>query len=98
MRGLVGRPPFVGRERELATLLGCLEAVRQGRGQVALGGGEPGIGKTRLLSELAGHARAEGWQVLSGRAYDRCGEASKGKAASLLHVPYRRRPTLPDAA
>ena len=32
-------------------------------------GGEPGIGKTRLLLEFAGRARAAGWLVLEGRAY-----------------------------
>ncbi|MBA4181963.1 MAG: hypothetical protein C0506_15335, partial [Anaerolinea sp.] len=33
-------------------------------------GGEPGIGKSRLLSEFAARARAAGWSVLSGRACD----------------------------
>jgi len=32
--------------------------------------GGPGIGKTRLLAELAARARADGWTVLAGRAYD----------------------------
>ncbi|MGH2600909.1 MAG: AAA family ATPase, partial [Dehalococcoidia bacterium] len=64
-----GSPPFVGRQRELALLLARLAAAEAGQGGVALVGGEPGIGKTRLLLELAGCARAQGWQILIGRAY-----------------------------
>jgi class 3 adenylate cyclase/tetratricopeptide (TPR) repeat protein len=44
--------PFVGRDRELRSLLELLERSEAGRGQVALIKGEPGIGKTRLLQEL----------------------------------------------
>jgi DNA-binding CsgD family transcriptional regulator len=47
-----------------------LTAAARGEGGVALVAGEPGIGKTRLLTELAARARADGWTVLSGRAYD----------------------------
>lgn len=65
-----GRTPFVGRERELATLLACLDAASRGAGGVVMVAGEPGIGKTRLLAEFADRARATGWQVLAGRAYD----------------------------
>lgn len=64
------RTPFVGRERELATLRAHLDAAKGGAGGVVLVAGEPGIGKTRLLAELAGRARADGWQVLTGRAHD----------------------------
>ena len=48
----VGRARFVGRERELRLLTECFEQVRSGAGQVFLVGGEPGIGKSRLLREL----------------------------------------------
>ncbi len=44
--------PFVGRERELRTLLGLVEAVEEGRGQAVGIVGEPGVGKSRLLLEL----------------------------------------------
>ena len=44
---------FVGREDELALLRGCFEASREGRRQVCLLSGEPGIGKTRLADEFA---------------------------------------------
>jgi DNA-binding CsgD family transcriptional regulator/tetratricopeptide (TPR) repeat protein len=64
------RPPFVGREPELAALWARLALAGQGHGGVALVAGEPGVGKTRLVMELADRARAEGWLVLVGRAYD----------------------------
>jgi class 3 adenylate cyclase/tetratricopeptide (TPR) repeat protein len=47
-----GLTPFVGRQRELETLLECFERAEAGAGQVALLVGEPGIGKSRLLMEL----------------------------------------------
>src|ERR671938_194734 len=62
--------PLVGRDRELATLAGLLEAARRGHSGIALLAGEPGIGKSRLLLELARRARADDWHVLLGRAYE----------------------------
>ncbi len=62
------RTAFVGRQGELATLLQHLAAAGRGEGHLVLLAGEPGIGKTRLLHELAQRARAAGWQVLLGRA------------------------------
>ena len=43
--------PMVGRETELASLLQLSQAVKAGLGRVVLVVGEPGIGKTRLISE-----------------------------------------------
>lgn len=59
---------FVGRERELQTLLDLLAAARRGQSRLALVSGEPGAGKTRLLHELAERAGRTGCQVLFGRA------------------------------
>jgi DNA-binding CsgD family transcriptional regulator len=64
------RTPFVGRQRELGRLLERLEAAGRDEGGVVLVAGEPGIGKSRLLAELAERARTDGWQVLAGRAYE----------------------------
>jgi hypothetical protein len=53
--------PLIGRERELD------EIAAVERGIVAIAG-EPGIGKTRLVAELAARAHARGATVLYGRA------------------------------
>ena len=52
------RDEFVGRRRELAYLRGWLTAAVEGQPRLVLCGGEPGIGKTRLASELAEVASA----------------------------------------
>lgn len=44
--------PFVGREQKLAALLALLDEAQEGRGHVCLIGGEPGIGKSRLVDPL----------------------------------------------
>ena len=40
--------PFVGREEEIELVLRCWEQAKEGKGQVVLLTGEPGIGKSRL--------------------------------------------------
>jgi len=65
-----GRTPLVGRQRELGLLGQRLEEAARAAGSVVLVRGEPGVGKTRLLSEFAAEAKAAGWQVLAGSAYD----------------------------
>jgi tetratricopeptide (TPR) repeat protein len=62
--------PFVGRERELEELRAALAAADAGRGGVFLLGGEPGIGKSRLMEVVALRAQGLGWAVLAGRCWD----------------------------
>ena len=50
------RSPMVGRDVEFSRLSRALRAVRAGRGRVAVLRGEPGIGKSRLVTELRRHA------------------------------------------
>ena len=67
------RPPltsFVGRQEEVTQLRHCLEAAIRGQGSLVLVAGEPGVGKTRLVSELAIDTADRGLQVLTGRAYE----------------------------
>ncbi|GLX51446.1 hypothetical protein Shyhy01_43960 [Streptomyces hygroscopicus subsp. hygroscopicus] len=66
-RGTHARP-LVGRERELAVLRSAVSACRDGVSTLVEITGDPGLGKTRLLSELADLAGSEGLTVLSGRA------------------------------
>jgi class 3 adenylate cyclase/tetratricopeptide (TPR) repeat protein len=61
---------FVGREREIAQLREDLEEAGRGHGRIVLIGGQPGVGKTRLVSELTMQALDRGFQVLTGRAYE----------------------------
>jgi predicted ATPase len=52
LRGLAGlHSPMVGRNTELATLTQLCDAVQAGVGRAALIIGEPGLGKTRLITE-----------------------------------------------
>lgn len=44
---------FVGRDDELALLRDCFDASREGRRQLCLLSGEPGIGKSRLVDEFS---------------------------------------------
>jgi len=61
---------FVGREPELELLRRVLATAREGRGGMALIGGEPGVGKTSLARAFAQHADAAGALVLWGRGYE----------------------------
>jgi len=60
--------PLVGREAERAALVGFLEGIFQGLGGLVLLEGEAGVGKTRLLQDIARDAEWRGAQVLWGSA------------------------------
>ncbi len=64
---------FVGRQREMGELKGCLEDGLSGWGRLVTLVGEPGIGKTRTAQELATYAGLRGAQVLWGRCYEEQG-------------------------
>jgi class 3 adenylate cyclase/tetratricopeptide (TPR) repeat protein len=74
MRTAGGRPrgipglssPVVGRDAEMRILHGCIDDLRQGRGQVVSIVGEPGIGKSRLKIEIR-ETLPEGVRWLEGR-------------------------------
>ena len=61
---------FVGRENELRELRNLAERLRSGKGSLALIGGEPGVGKTRLSEEILSFARNEGFLALEGHCYE----------------------------
>ncbi|MGH7303252.1 MAG: ATP-binding protein, partial [Candidatus Rokuibacteriota bacterium] len=62
--------PLVGREGELGRLRQRLRVAWHGRGQMILVTGEAGVGKTRLVEELAAAASAQGARVLLGRGHE----------------------------
>jgi predicted ATPase len=60
IRGIQGlESPMVGRDAELKALTGLCEAVRAGLGRVVILIGEPGLGKTRLISEWKAAVESE---------------------------------------
>ena len=58
---------FVGRRQELAAVDATLETLRGGRARWLVVNGEPGIGKTRLLGQLAERAAERRHAVFVGR-------------------------------
>ena len=65
--------PFVGRLQELAELTSALTEAASGRGSLVLLTGEPGIGKTRLIGELAGVASEREARAVAGRCWEEGG-------------------------
>lgn len=66
---------LVGRDDAQATLRAALEDARRGRGGFVVVRGEPGIGKTALVEELARSIEKDGGAAVSrGRAWE-LGEA-----------------------
>ncbi|HXN92711.1 MAG TPA: ATPase, T2SS/T4P/T4SS family [Candidatus Sulfotelmatobacter sp.] len=67
---------FVDRDQERLDLRMMMEraATGTGNGSMVFLVGPPGIGASRLASEVAGEAAAKGWLVLSGRSLENDGE------------------------
>ncbi len=59
--------PLIGREQEVGLLIDRWEQVKEGRGQVVLLSGEPGIGKSRLAYTLREHVTHEGSLLFEAR-------------------------------
>jgi DNA-binding NtrC family response regulator/tetratricopeptide (TPR) repeat protein len=78
--GAQARRPFLGRERELATLRAMLAQVESGQGQVVGIVGEPGMGKSRLLDEWRQHLAAHEVAYVEGHCW------SYGSATPYLPV------------
>ncbi|HEX3312651.1 MAG TPA: AAA family ATPase [Streptosporangiaceae bacterium] len=63
-------PVFVGRREEIASLTALLERAADGEPGFAIVAGEAGVGKTRLVTELAGQAAGSGFTVLAGHCVE----------------------------
>jgi predicted ATPase len=83
MPGRITSSAFIGRQAELESLLEIFDATRDGPAVVLLGG-EAGIGKTRLVSEFAGHVPEA--RVLVGA----CFELGQGRPPSWAACRSRR--------
>ena len=66
-RGCASAPLFVGRAEPLARLRSLAQHAERGSRQIAVIGGEPGIGKTALAAQAAMELHDAGWLVLHGR-------------------------------
>jgi len=80
-------PELRGRTREVDALTHALEAARAGGGSTVLLEGEAGIGKTRLLEELAARARDLGLEVRRGGGEELEQERPFGPLLEALGVP-----------
>jgi class 3 adenylate cyclase/tetratricopeptide (TPR) repeat protein len=72
--------PFVGRDIERAEVRRAVRAALRGSGCLVMIGGEAGVGKTRLVEEVAREAEALGMRVLVGH----CAQ----KEGSLAYLPF----------
>src|SRR6185312_11527259 len=68
--GNVRIPPIRGRAGELKVIGALIAALAQGRGGVLLIEGPPGIGKSRLLTEVLTLAERAGVRALFGEAFE----------------------------
>ncbi len=64
---------FVGRDQERLDIRMALERAATGSGGILFVAGAPGIGASRLASEVAVEASRKGWWVLSGRCAEQDG-------------------------
>ena len=62
--------PLIGRDDEIARLTGLLGRARGGEARAVLLAGDAGVGKTRVLDEVAGRAARAGMTVLTGHCVD----------------------------
>ncbi|OBJ72549.1 LuxR family transcriptional regulator [Mycobacterium marseillense] len=68
--GQVRTPPIRGRAGELKAIDALIAALAQGRGGVLVIEGPPGIGKSRLLTEVLARAEKAGVRALFGEAFE----------------------------
>ena len=96
--GGAGLPPMFGRGPELGALTAAWSAARTGHGQVVLVTGEAGIGKTRLVRELARRADNAGARVAVGAGLDVGGEAPLAMWHELARALVAAVPAPPERA
>ena len=68
-----GQPPFVARHEEVAALESAWADALSGAGRAVFVSGEPGSGKSRLVSEVCIRLRANGAAVLVGSCIQELG-------------------------
>ncbi len=86
--------PFVGRGAEVSRLMTLYEQASSGHPQVALLEGEAGIGKTRLAAAFLGWVKAQGAEVLEGRAFQTSQRLSHQPLIEALRTRLEQEPDL----
>ncbi|MFK4227035.1 helix-turn-helix transcriptional regulator [Streptomyces sp. NPDC019890] len=86
------------RDWEVTRLCTALDACSHGRSTVVEITGDPGLGKTRLLAEIASHARATEVTVLSGRASEYEQERPFGAVVESLRTRLEQAPSRAEPA
>jgi DNA-binding SARP family transcriptional activator/DNA-binding GntR family transcriptional regulator len=92
------RAPLAGRAAERAALESALAAAAAGRGGTALVSGPAGIGKTRLIADVAALAREQGATVLTGRCIHLIGSGLPYLPLAEALRPLRGSPLLRELA
>lgn len=87
--GRPGQPgaPLIGRAAELRALCDTWQAAAGGRRGVVLVEGSPGVGKTRLVAEVAALARQQGAIVVSTQCFAAPGRLALAPVADWLRDP-----------
>ena len=96
--GAFGSRPLYGRAAELRMLMTAWTAARAGHGRVVLITGEAGIGKTRLVAELARRAENAGARTAIGAGVDVGGAAPLATWQELVPQLARGLPAPPEQA
>jgi DNA-binding SARP family transcriptional activator/tetratricopeptide (TPR) repeat protein len=88
---LTPRARLVGRDREFDQVLESWNGVLEGRPRLLVITGDAGVGKSRLISELAHKARADGAVVATTRCFGMAGALALKPVADWLRHPRLQR-------
>ena len=86
-RSGVGSAPLVGRARELGVLRELWRGAVAGQPGLVVVRGGAGVGKTRLVTEIAGQARAQGAIVAGSQCFGTAGRLALAPVADWLRNP-----------
>ena len=84
---LAQRARLVGRDREFDQILECWNSVVEGPPQLLVVIGDAGVGKSRLIAELAHKARTDGAVVATTRCFGMAGTLALKPVADWLRHP-----------
>jgi TOMM system kinase/cyclase fusion protein len=89
--------PLIGRDREMQLLRRHARMASEGHGQSVLVTGDPGMGKSRLVTELGRELRSDAWCLLYGRCLPESRHGALQPVVELLRRHFALGPDLDDA-